>query len=63
MLSNHHFVIDFVFRFVDDTPSVRENTVTFSLAFGSIVQSARCGIEKNGQTEEELTDCKSWMHG
>ena len=52
------FLIDFVFRFVDDTPLVRENTVTFSLALGSEVQRARCGIARDGQTAEELVDCK-----
>ena len=53
-----NFLTDFVFRFVDDTPLVRDNTVTFNLTFGSVVQSARCGIVRNGQTEEELVDCK-----
>ena len=38
---------DLTFRFVSNSPVVRENRVDFSLEFGRLVTAAECAIEAN----------------
>lgn len=43
------FLLDLIFRYIDDTPFVRGRVVTFSLEFGRTVTGASCAVKDGSQ--------------